>query len=409
MNVKSVIFISLTVVFSLTLSCNSTDKTNAKLNLPLAEIPITTERTGLVFVKGKINNKQKEYNFMFDTGSSTEVLDTKEAKKINFVSSGMTTNTAGAGSSQSYPIVYHKTIKLPPNNIEVNNATFAIIDLSYSSHLYKNESQGIIGYSLPARYITQVDYENKKMMLYDAIKDVDIKGYTPIPFEFAKGIEIPYINISFELQNGKNFSGKVLFDTGLDGTFIINKSFNNKHQLSEQIDKKLISDNVGISGVPFKVERVAIKSLTIGSAKINDIPVRMSYSEGGIATKHNAMGILGVGIIHKFNYILDYTKKIIYLKPNKYFEDPYQFPLTSIVLDKKNERLIVRRLHEKSPAYLAGLREGDQLISINKKQSNDMATYAKVLRGHVGDEVILSVKKPSGEEKVYTFKLKKML
>ncbi|WP_303315187.1 aspartyl protease family protein [Flavivirga abyssicola] len=388
-------------------NCKSKDKTAPDFNPPLAKVPFNIEGSGLVFVKGKINNKKNVHNFLFDTGVSSEILDEKEAKKFNFVYAG-SSQSKDASGTKTNPVAHNQIIKLPPTDIEIPNVKISSVDLSNLRHMSKDTMHGILGYSLPARYYTQIDYDDKHMLLYNSMKDISLEGYTPVPFEFIDDINIPFIALTFQLKNGKYFTGKVLFDTGYNGTLIINTGFNEKHQISSQIDKKLVSSARGVSGA-FKTEKVAIQAVHIDSLKLSHIPVNISYSEGGFTSDNNIMGILGAGIIHKFNYVLDYPKKIIYLKPNAYAKRTYKLPLSSIEFIKKEGTIIISSVDESSPAYKSGLRIKDNVLSINAKPLKTPNEYYKITEGKEGDIITIKVAKPNGKEENIIFQLMPLL
>lgn len=61
-----------------------------------------------------------------------------------------------------------------------------------------------------------------------------------------------------------------------------------------------------------------------------------------------------------------------------------------------------------TPAYNSGIREGDELISINDKIFTDKSEYSKLLKEE-GKEVKLKIRNKSGQLRVIILKLEKLL
>ena len=59
-----------------------------------------------------------------------------------------------------------------------------LTDLTKLKDALERKFDGIIGYSLLKKYITKIDYENKRILLYNKIENVNITGYKAVNFKF---------------------------------------------------------------------------------------------------------------------------------------------------------------------------------------------------------------------------------
>ena len=75
-------------------------------------------------------------------------------------------------------------------------------------------------------------------------------------------------------------------------------------------------------------------------------------------------------------------KKIIYLKPNAFYDDLFDIPLSGIATYSKKESggVIIYSVVKTSPAYEKGLRAGDRILSIDGELINDLEQCRKLLR-----------------------------
>ena len=122
----------------------------------------------------------------------------------------------------------------------------------------------------------------------------------------------------------------------------------------------------------------------------------------------NFMGILGAEIISRFDVILDYSNKNIYIKPNRSFSDNFSFPLSGISLRKIQNEIIVIHVDKASPAYTNGLRRGDRIISLNEDTSKNFKAYKNILNQE-GRKISLICFDKNEKRKQVSFTLKKLL
>lgn len=375
-----------------------------RLNAQIAEIPFEL-KNNLILLKVNINDDSKYKTFVFDTGASSDLLDSTTASKLGLKANYKQDISSGSGK-KSYDIILHQKLTLQ-NKIEIDSTHLVISDLTKIKDKLERDFDGIIGYSLLKRYITKVDYESQKILLYYKIKSVDTIGYTAIPFEFANGIPIPQFDISVTLNNGESFTGRILFDSGAALTLLINTPYNEKSKLSQTAGKSMISSKESLHGTSIS-EKVAIKSMNISGYELSEMIISIAHDEDGVSSYENYLGILGAEIISKFDMILDYSSSTLYLKPNKTFNKPFEFPLSGIGLKKVNGNIIIDRVEKTCSAYIKGIRKGDKLISINKDSLGDITVYRDLLKKE-NDKVCLTIINSEGKTKKIKFKLKRLL
>ena len=78
-------------------------------------------------------------------------------------------------------------------------------------------------------------------------------------------------------------------------------------------------------------------------------------------------GNLGVGILKKFNVIFDYPENILYLKPDEFYNEPFEHDMSGMEYYTTNdfEHVIISRIEPGSPADDIGLEKGDEIVSVN--------------------------------------------
>jgi hypothetical protein len=384
------------LLFALIISINS--------NAQIAEIPFELKNV-LILLDININDNTEANTFVFDTGATSDLLDSTTANKLG-LEANYKQDVSGAGGTKSYDIILNQKYKLQ-NKIEINNTHLVLTDLTKLKERLERNFDGIIGYSLLKKYITKIDYENQKIFLYNKIENVDTEGYKTINFEFENGIPIPQFDISITMRNGETYTDKILFDSGAGLTLLINTPFSEIHKLSEKAGKSLISKSENLHGESIS-EDIAIQSMNLSGYELNDLVVSIAHDKNGASSYENYLGILGAEVISRFNIVLDYSSSTLYLKPNNSFSKSFEFPLSGIRLKKVDDNVIVDRVEETSSAYKQGIRKGDELIYINKDSSGNIKTFRKLLKKE-GDIISLTTINSKGETKKIKIKLNRLL
>lgn len=293
------------------------------LNAQVTQFPFEFNGTQM-FIKVQ-TNKSDSLHFIFDSGTTGASIDSATLEKAGLNREYRSiASIAGSGGSRFYTLALNQNLKI--KDAELKNINLAMVDFKTLSAVTGARIDGIIGYELLNKYVTQIDFDHKRMLLYDQINAVDTTGYTGIPFEFSKGIMIPRFPISVTLANGETFTGKVMFDTGNAFSLIVSTPFSKFHSFNGKLGETGFTSGQGMNAVT-KDQLANIKSMSFNGFNFGQMGFRLTVNDQAEA-KDGYLGILGIEIIKRFNVILDYAHKKIYLKPN----NAYHSPLSQMVL-----------------------------------------------------------------------------
>ena len=360
-----------------------------------------------IFIKLPMENQKDSLLFFFDTGAGTTLLDKKTADKYN-LKPNHKTEVTGAGGKKIYDVLIDQKIFLDNNNY-IDNTHIVLDDLSRLNALFERKFDGIIGAAILKKYLTKIDFETNTMYLYKFDESLDYTGYDKIAFNFESGI--PKFPITFELKNKEKYSGDILFDSGAGLTLLVNTPFKEKNNLLDKVGKKITRSSNNLSNKT-NYSKGLIRSIQLGSTTFNDRNLDISFASDkeGVSSSENILGILGSNIIYRFNIILDYRNKNIYLKPNHLFHKDFEMlvnPLSLKYSEDRNE-IIISGVIENTNAYKKGLREGQKILSVNNITSKEIETYNKLLN-QKNKKVIIKYIDKDNKVKTVKFKLKELL
>ncbi len=319
-----------------------------------------------VFLSVNINGK--DIKLFFDTGASISLLDINVARALG-IKSDSTIIIEGAGGSSSYEIVLNQNIRV--GQTEINNATFSLDDLTRLRQRMSKDFYGIIGYDILKSYITELNFTKQKFFLYPFGEDLDLNGYQTIGFSFDNGINIPQFDMHIT-QNNQVYSGSILFDSGNAGTaLLVNTPFDQAHNLSAKAPKKITKTSDNLSKTSLNTA-FYVDELKLGNYILKDIPILAAADVSGISALEGYMGLLGAPVINKFDWIIDYDKKVLHFKPNYLFEKDFDKELFGFQYRKDSAgSLVITHVDASSPFYELGMREGDIVMEVNGFGQNE--------------------------------------
>lgn len=354
----------------------------------IGQIPFTINNDGLITISLKINNEDVS-DFVLDTGASVTVIDKDLAAQLKLPLKDEVYQSIGTNGVQENRRMTQKQLVSLGDKIELRGLELMVIDLSHFG-----EINGLIGFDLFKEFVTETNFDTKTINFYKGKGKPDTKGYLAI--SFVESFCTPEIDVSVSFSNKQSFSGKVFFDTGAVSTpFTFSSPFVNKHNLSSKFESLITTESRGINNSKDKNSTGTISSIAIKKFELLEIPAALSNSKQGMLSKGGYMGNLGLEYISKFNFILDYNKKKIYLKPNKSFKNSFNFPMSGIALESTEKGIFIKSIAKPSMADKKGLKVGQQLISIDGVVGKDLRFYKAMLEKE-NKEVSLEVKLKDG-------------
>jgi membrane-associated protease RseP (regulator of RpoE activity) len=170
--------------------------------------------------------------------------------------------------------------------------------------------------------------------------------------------------------------------------------------------KLYLKEAEGLGG-KVDMHMTVVKEVKMGPFRFRKVPVYIFDDVYNITSYPYLGGLIGNDLLRRFNSIINYEKKDIYLVPNKHYNDPFDYSYSGIELYFIEGEIIVGDVAEGSPAEEAGIKEGDIVIGVNRVFNNNLQQM-KVALQMPGDKVKMIIKR--GEELIqFDFKVKSIL
>jgi len=115
---------------------------------------------------------------------------------------------------------------------------------------------------------------------------------------------------------------------------------------------------------------------------------------------------LGSGFIRRHVLTVDCPNRVLYLKPGRAYGKPDEADMSGLALVRKGEKTLAFLVDQDSPAFRAGVRENDEIVSINGHKASSMKLRAirNTLATQPGDKITIEVER-NGERMTFSFSL----
>ncbi|WP_223601705.1 retropepsin-like aspartic protease [Chryseobacterium sp. GVT01B] len=381
----------------------------------------------LIFIPINVNGA--ELTFLLDTGVSETILFSLENKELK-LSNVEKVKFSGLGGSVSIDgLKSERNLgKIGDAIINTSMSLYIIIDEEFNISPHVGiPVNGVVGYHFFKDHPIYIDYSSKKITVYentDLLKK-KIRRFEEFPITIEK--DKPYLYAGVEMTNEKKDS-KLLIDLGnsdavwLFPTLIKNFVYN-RPNIEDFLGRGFNGDIYG--------KRSRIHNFYLGSFKFEKPLTAMpdEFSIQHVNLVENRKGSIGGEIMRRFTVIFDYPNKKLYLKKNRNFEDPFHFNMSGldfrqdglewqqdrINIETQKSAKVVNEVYKEafrykfslkpifsiagvrkdSPAYEAGLKKDDRVISINGDETSDMTLekIVELMKSNEGKRIIMIIQR----------------
>lgn len=348
--------------------------------------------------------------FILDTGVRTAILTQKTFTDILNLSYSRKYSISGPGGEQIIEAYITNNVSLELPGVLGRGHALLVLGQDYLElrNYLGTDVHGILGYELFSRFIIEVDYE-KKMLILKLPKRFKIpRRYQSIPIKIED--TKPYLITSVVLADGTQLTAKLLVDSGASHGLMLEPTSDPRIVVPANTVSSIIGRGLG-GEITGKIGR--IQSIKLGNYQIDKVianfPDPNSYFDSlklG-ATKRN--GAIGGEILSRFNVIFNFPKEEMYLKKNSAFKKKFHYNVSGLTVKAKGSRLNVFEIIEvrnESVADQAGVLAGDLILSINGVHTTtlDLNTVNGFFNNKPGKKINLLIDR-NGEQLKMNFEL----
>lgn len=366
----------------------------------ITSFPCHSLTGGIIIIRARVGNIPDTLNFVMDTGSGGISLDSLTCLHYNLSPQPSDKTIRGIAGVRSVKFVYNESLLLP--GLTVDSMNFHVNDYEILTSVYGEKIDGIIGYSFLSRYIVKIDYDSSRIYVYSkgSIK-YPRGGYLLRPILVGLPVQVARV------KDNRDVTARFYFDTGAGLCLLLSSDFvNDSTLLATKKKKPVVTQAQGLGG---KTEMMltTIKDFRLGPYRFKDVPTYIFDDEYNVTSYPSLGGLIGNDILRRFNVILNYERREIYLMPNSHYREPFDYSYTGLGIYWINGEVEVVDVMKDSPAEKAGFKQGDIVIAVNNNFTKNIQAYKNMFQVP-GDKIKVIVQRPTGLAEL-TLKVKSIL
>ena len=327
---------------------------------------------GIITIKAHHNNYKDTLNFILDTGSGGISLDSMTTLRLNLKTEMSDRTIRGIAGIRQVRFAYNNSLEIP--GLKMDSLNFHINDYEVLTSSYGEKIDGIMGYAFLSRYIVKIDYDSSKIYVYS-------KG----TFKYPRGgflirpilVNLPIINTT--VRDAKEMLHRYYFDTGAGMCLLLSSDFVNDSLFVNTSKRWYATQAEGLGGKA-SMKQGVVKQVRIGPYKFKNVPTFIFEDEFNVTSYPYLGGLIGNDLLRRFNVILNYDRRDIYLMPNSHFHDPFDYSYTGLGMYVIDGEIRIVDVMPESPAMEAGFKPGDIVLAVENNFTSNIQAYKALLQ-----------------------------
>jgi hypothetical protein len=352
------------------------------------QVPFRIGQTAII-VDAEVN--KKPVSLMFDTGFSGSVLvDTS----INLGKPTGSMTLRDFVGELSAPTTKLTSLKLGNKAINIGGMEAVQMPDAGSSFAYGQHVDGIMGFQVIKDEITEINFQKNMFIFHPRSLDISKRKPDNKTTFLAKLLPIGANSMEMEVVHPNGKSMTLALDTGNSFYATTHKDVLERIGVWDSGREPKFTSLAGVASgavtsFNYRFPKLSIFGVPVENSTWDVIDLPSSSAEGD--------GTVGFGFLKNFNIIIDYDRRYIWLEnfTGKVANvEAGETGISATYSDRANGVVVVR-VSPDTPAALAGIKEGDQILSIDGIDLNREG-YQKVrtmLEGEPGSKVKLAIKR----------------
>ncbi len=371
--------------------------------------------SNLIIVQVRVNDSDT-LHFILDTGVSHTIITDPAAldKKSLKMTRKIKLTGAGEGKNLSASVAIDNTLSMGALRAAHHNVVILDEDVLKLSEYVGTPVDGIFGYEIFANFVVNIDFQAREITLTAPPK---------YRYRKSKGDRYPitihdtkvYTDALSVYDGEKSLPLRVILDTGAGHALLLDRS---RSTATMPMPEKSIRAQLGrgLNGV-IHGSMGRIEKIKFGRYELDDVLASFPDSTSfgvKLVNMPERQGNVGCELLRRFNVTFNYRDQYVVMKPNKRaMRERFEHDMSGMELRAKGEdyrKYFVDHVTTGSPAYVAGLQEGDELMFVNNTSTNELtiSDIYKVLQRGEGRVVTLLVRR-EGRIIITDFALKRLI
>ena len=351
----------------------------------------------LIILPVQINGSDT-LQFIFDTGLENSIICELEVDEVLELKQAREVLVRGVGPNKPIDAIQSKGNSLRVGDITIGDQDYIVLssNVLQLSRKMGTKIHGLLNMQAFQEYMIEIDFERWLITFYEPgyfSVNRSLDGYTSLRMDIKNAA--PFINATIFTNDGEIRQVKLMLDTGAGNALSLDAGSLPGFPIPEGSRDCYLGCSIN-GNIEGKVGRIS--GMDIGPFHLQNLLVSFPDSHAVVfdETMHGRNGSLGSELLRRFNLILDYPAKKIHIMPNKSFNDEFHYDMSGLEIQipvPDEHRYIIAGIRKQSRAELAGIRPGDEILSINGTPAVklNLDEIYKSLQGNHGKKIKLEL------------------
>ena len=323
----------------------------------------------LIIIPVQINGSDT-LQFIFDTGLENSIICELEADEVLELKHAREVMIREIGSGNLIDAIQSKGNSLRVGDISIADQDYIILssNVLQLSRKMGTKIHGLLNMQAFQEYMIEIDYDRQLLSFYESgyfREHKNLDGYTSLRMDIKN--TVPFIRATIFTNDTTSRPVKLMLDTGAGNALSLETGSLPGYSIPDGSRDGYLG--CGINGnIEGKVGRM--REMDIGPFHLQDVLVSYPDSLEVVINEavHGHNGSLGSEILRRFNMILDYPDKKIHIMANSAFHDEFHYDMSGLEIQvpvPDKHRYIIAGIRKQSRAEMAGIRTGDEILTIN--------------------------------------------
>jgi hypothetical protein len=377
---------------------------------PALVLPFDAYRDQVWFY-GTVNGKGPVW-LLFDSAAGGSTISRELNERLKLQDHQFATATAGGAGPAVLQVPVLRDITFSYRGLRLTPPRVPAIPHEGVDALFGRRIDGILGKDLLERYVIELDNVEHKVLLYEpAGYEYRGKGLI-LPVRI--GVDGPIFDAAIRVPPRRRLPCRLMIDTGAAMGLVFATPFSKQQGLLDAVrplSERLVPVRGGGVGGPEENTVGRVEALEIGPYRITRPVALFADAQGGSLARTDFDALIGMGLLHRFRVIFDYSRERVILEPSANLAEPMEGDMSGLALKAVGpglERIVVATVHRDSPASTADLRPGDRIVSIDGREPGSLWDVQRALKAGPGQVVRVGIDR-GGVRREVTLKLRRFV
>ncbi len=265
------------------------------------------EAQGQLLIPVTIDHGRDTLHFLFDSGCEVNVLSMAARRRLGLDSSGEAGISGWRNEMTMVPRASARSLELGGTSLPY--PSFYLQDLG-GAGVDGLRVDGIIGYELLRRYVVELDYAGKKMILYRP-------GHVRYPpggqrLALSLNYKTPLVQATLLSARGDSLQGEWHVISGGRFGLLINDGYLRAHRLAEALPRSGQVTRPDLL-LPVTYTACRVPAFWLGKERLDAVEALYAPQVDDSAPDRQIAGAIGAGVWSRFRLYIDLPGKTLYL------------------------------------------------------------------------------------------------